>query len=160
MGSIRHTGDGRGTVRVEDIYDTDVEDLWSAITEPARVARWIATVEGDLRQGGYIFARFTSTYEGPGRIDVCDPPVRLVVTWDLGTANETVTEALLTPAGDKTRLVVEERGIPLAELAEHGAGWQAHVEDLASYLSGQEPGAWRDRWAELTPYYHQLADDV
>lgn len=33
--------------------------------------------------------------------------------------------------GDQTRLVLEERGLPLEVLAGHGAGWQAHVEDLA-----------------------------
>ena len=35
-----------------DVYDTDLADLWSAITEPDRLARWVATVEGDLRLGG------------------------------------------------------------------------------------------------------------
>ena len=33
-------------------YDTTVEDLWEAVTTPARVARWFAPVEGELRQGG------------------------------------------------------------------------------------------------------------
>ena len=37
--------DGMGVVRVEDRYDTDIDDLWSAITEPARLARWWGEVE-------------------------------------------------------------------------------------------------------------------
>ena len=37
----------RGTVRLEDHFDTDIADVWSAITDPERTARWIAVVTGD-----------------------------------------------------------------------------------------------------------------
>jgi uncharacterized protein YndB with AHSA1/START domain len=66
---MRRIDEKRGAVRVEDVYDTEIDDLWSAITEPDRLARWIATVEGDLRVGGTIQAQFTSSWEGTGRID-------------------------------------------------------------------------------------------
>ena len=66
---------------------------------------------------------------------------------------ETVIEARLTAEADQTRLVIEERGLPLGELAAHGAGWQAHVEDLATHLAGQAPADWKTRWLELTPSY-------
>jgi hypothetical protein len=69
LGSMRRIDEKRGAVRVEDVYDTEIDDLWSAITEPDRLARWIATVEGDLRVGGTIQAQFTSSWEGTGRID-------------------------------------------------------------------------------------------
>jgi uncharacterized protein YndB with AHSA1/START domain len=156
LGSMRRIDDKRGAVRVEDVYDTDIADLWSAITEPDRVARWIATVEGDLRVGGTVQARFTSTWEGPGRIDVCDAPNRLVVTMEPGTDDEAVIEAVLTAEGERTRLVVEERGLPLEVLYLHGAGWQAHVEDLGRYLAGGK-STWKARWEELTPAYQSLA---
>ena len=52
FGSMRRIDEQRGAVRVEHVYDTDLDDLWSAITEPDRLARWVATVEGDLRLGG------------------------------------------------------------------------------------------------------------
>ena len=70
-----------------------------------------------------------------------------------GGEEETVIEAVLAAEGDRTRLVVEERGIPLAELAAHGAGWQAHLEDLAAHGADREPADWRTRWHELTPSY-------
>jgi uncharacterized protein YndB with AHSA1/START domain len=156
LGSMRRIDEKRGAVRVEDVYDTDIADLWSAITEPDRVARWIATVEGDLRVGGTVQARFTSAWEGPGRIDVCDAPNRLVVTMEPGTDDEAVIEAVLTAEGERTRLVVEERGLPLDVLYLHGAGWQAHVEDLGRYLAGGQ-STWKARWEELTPAYQSLA---
>ena len=131
VGSLRRLDDERGAVRVEDIFDTDIHDLWSALTDPLRLARWIAVVEGDLRPGGRFHARFTSSYNGPGRIDVCEAPRRLLVTLDPGASEKTVIEARLNPIGDQTRLVIEERGLLMSEIAAHGAGWQAHIEDLA-----------------------------
>ena len=70
-----------------------------------------------------------------------------------GREEDTVIEALLVADGDQTRLVVEERGIPLEELAAHGAGWHAHPRDLAAYSAGPEPTDWRTRWTEPTLWY-------
>src|SRR5260370_38957280 len=51
LGSLR-SADGKGVVRIEDRFDTDIDDLWSALTEPSRLARWHGQVEGDLHPGG------------------------------------------------------------------------------------------------------------
>ena len=51
LGSLR-SADGTGVVRIEDRYDTDIDDLWSALIDPRRLARWYGQVEGDLRLGG------------------------------------------------------------------------------------------------------------
>ncbi len=155
IGTLRRLDDERGVVRVEDVYDTDIDDLWSALTEPERLARWIVRVEGDLRVGGAIRLSFTSTWDGPGRIDVCDAPHRLVVTLEPGTADEAVIEAVLTAEQDQTRLVIEDRGLPLDAVHLHGAGWQAHLEDLARYLGGGQ-SEWKPRWEELCPVYESM----
>src|SRR5215468_10571616 len=99
LGSMRRIDEKRGAVRVEDVYDTDIADLWSAVTEPERLARWIATVEGDLRVGGTVQVQFTSTAEGSGRIEVCEAPNHLVVTMKPGTEDENVIEAVLSAEG-------------------------------------------------------------
>ncbi|WP_308468228.1 SRPBCC family protein [Rathayibacter soli] len=155
-GSLR-VENGRGTVRMEDVYDTTVVDLWSALTEPDRLARWIAEVTGELRLGGLFQARFTSSWEGPGRVDVCDAPRRLMATMSPGADDETVIEATLADDNGRTRLVIEERGLPLDEYADHGAGWRAHIEDLTAYLDGRDASVWHDRWMELIPRYRELA---
>lgn len=59
LGSLQ-SADGKGIVRMENRYDTDIDDLWSALTDPRRLARWIAEVDGDLRPGGEFSARFTA----------------------------------------------------------------------------------------------------
>lgn len=147
--------DGKAVIRMEDRYGTDIDDLWSALTDPERSARWVARVDGDLRLGGAFTATFTSGWEGPGRVDVCEPPRRLVVTLSPGRDEQTVIEAELVPEESATRLVIQERGIPLDEAVVHGAGWQAHIEDLATYLAGRQTTEWRTRWTELIPLYRE-----
>ena len=146
---------GRGAVRVESRYRTDAADLWTAVTDPERLARWIADVSGELSLGGAFQARFTSGWEGAGRVDVCDAPRRLVLTMEPGTDDETVIEAQLHADGAETRLVVEERGIAVPELPAHGAGWQTHLEDLGAYLAGQPTSDWGARARELHPSYQR-----
>jgi Activator of Hsp90 ATPase homolog 1-like protein len=63
---------------MEDRFDTEIDDLWSALTDPSRLARWLGEVEGDLRLGGEFRARFfASGWEGKGRVEACEPPERL-----------------------------------------------------------------------------------
>ncbi len=155
IGSMRALDERRGTIRVEDVYDTDIHDLWDACTEPKRLARWIAEVSGDLMVGGVIHATFTSSWTGPGRIDACERPHHLLLTMQPGAEDEAQIEAWLALDGNRTRLVVEERGLPLDGLHFYGAGWQAHLEDLGRALAG-EPSVWQARWNELTPAYETM----
>jgi uncharacterized protein YndB with AHSA1/START domain len=165
IGTMRALDEARGAVRVEDVYDTDLEDLWETCTSPERLARWIAEVSGDLREGGTVNAVFTSTWSGPARIEACDAPHHLLLTTEPGTDDESQIEAWLSTEGSRTRLVVEERGLPVGSLHFYGAGWQVHLEDLGRSLESDGPahvGAWSDqkpasawhaRWTELTPEY-------
>jgi len=154
IGTMRAMDDKRGAVRVEDVYDTDIDDLWEACTTPERLARWIAEISDDLEVGGTVHATFTSTWTGPGRIEICQRPHHLQVLMQPGTDDETQLEAWLTQEGDKTRLVVEERGLPRDELPFYGTGWQAHLEDLGRALAGKS-SEWKPRWTELTPAYQK-----
>ena len=38
--------DGKGVVRVADRLDADIETVWSALTDPARLASWWGEVDG------------------------------------------------------------------------------------------------------------------
>jgi uncharacterized protein YndB with AHSA1/START domain len=160
IGSLRSEG-GKGAVRMEDRFDTDINDLWSALTDPLRLARWIGEVEGDLRLGGeYRYRFFASGSEGIGRVEVCEPPRRLLLAHGLEQQHELVIEVTLTADCDQTILVAEERGMPLGLLAAYGAGVQVHVEDLAAYLAGRDRIDADARWDELQPAYEDLAAKV
>jgi uncharacterized protein YndB with AHSA1/START domain len=160
LGSLR-SADGKGVVRVEDRFDTDIDDLWSALTDPRRLARWMGVVEGDLRLGGEFHARFfASGWEGTGRVEACEPPRLLLLTMKPGQLDEQAIEVTLAADGDQTILAWEERGMPLDLLAAYGAGIQVHVEDLAAHLAGRERGHADARWHELLPAYQDLAASV
>jgi uncharacterized protein YndB with AHSA1/START domain len=161
LGGLR-SADGKGIVRMEDRFETDIDDLWSALTDPSRLARWMGEVEGDLRLGGEFRARwFASGWEGTGRVEACEPPRRLLlVTKHPGQPDEGVIEVTLAADGDQTILIWEERGMPLELLAAYGAGIQVHVEDLAAHLVGRERCDAKARWEELLPAYQDLAANL
>jgi uncharacterized protein YndB with AHSA1/START domain len=160
LGSLR-AADGTGIVRMEDRFDTDIDDLWAALTDPDRLARWYGEVEGNLRLGGEYRRRvFASGAEGTGRIEACEPPRRFLVRQAPGQPDEHVIEVTLTPDGDQTILVFEHRGIPLDKLFAYGAGEQIHVEDLADYIAGRERRDEEARWDELERVYRDLAANL
>ncbi len=161
LGSLR-SADGKGVVRMEDRFDADIDDLWSALTDPGRLARWMGEVTGDLRLGGEFRARFfASGWEGTGRVEACEPPRRLLLlTMEPDQPDEHVIEVTLAADGDQTILAWEERGMPLDLLAAYGAGVQIHVEDLAAYLAGRDRCDTVARWNELQPAYADLAANV
>ena len=166
LGSLR-SADGKGIVRMEDRYDTDIDDLWAALTDPRRLARWIGEVEGDLRPGGeYRTHFFASGAKSAGRVEVCEPPKRLLLrTKHVDQPFELVIEAALTADGDQTLLVIEERGMPLDLFHAYGAGIQIHFEHLADHIAGREPREIEEsklnaRWEELLVPYQALAAKV
>lgn len=162
LGTVRAV-DGNGAVRIEDRFDTDIDDLWSALTDPARLARWYGEVEGELRLGGEFHARLYATgWEGTGTVAVCEPPRRLaLVSRDPDEPSDDITEVTLTPDGEGTILVLEQRGMPLVNVAGYGAGNQLHVEDLGDYIAGRERRTnVEERFQALMPAYREQAAQV
>jgi len=159
LGSLG-SADGKGIVRMETRLDAHIGDVWSALTDPTRLARWYGEVEGDLRVGGEYRARpFSSGWEGTGRVEACEPPHRLLVRIkDAEEPDEQDIEAMLTADADQTILVWEERGMPHDLRSAYGAGVQIHVEDLLDHLAGRERrNNDKARWDELHPAYQDLA---
>jgi uncharacterized protein YndB with AHSA1/START domain len=160
LGSLR-SKDGEGIARMEERFDASVDDVWSALTEPRRLAAWYGAVEGDLRVGGEFHVRHAGG-ERAGRVDPCEPPQHLRVTLrdpdaKPGQPEQVVMETELTAADGQTILVVEARGLPLPLLAAYGVGVQIHVENLADHISGRESSDEEERWEKLFPPYEALA---
>ena len=165
------SADGTGVVRIEDRYDTDIDDLWASLTDPERLARWYGQVEGDLRPGGASPSTSSPpTWTAPGASRPANPrgdcgsrPGKRTSPTRRGNGRRRSTqtvEATLTADGDQTILAIEVRGMPLDKIAFYGAGWQIHAENLAAYLAGREPGDTEARWDELVPPYQDLAANI
>ena len=121
LGSLR-SADGAGIVRIEDRYDTDIDDLWSAITDPDRLARWFGDVDGELSLGGEFRVHIADAGERTGKVEACDAPQRLVVTTRETDESyrrgegvppfDAAWDITLTADGDQTTLVMEVKGMP------------------------------------------------
>ncbi|MGE3636541.1 MAG: SRPBCC family protein [Sandaracinaceae bacterium] len=120
-------------------YDTDVDDLWDAITTPERLARWFLPVEGDLSLGG----RYQLKGNAGGTITRCDAPEALDLTWEImgGTSRVTLR---LDADGDRARLTLEHiahrDGIGEDHLKKFGPGavgigWDLTLHGLERHLA-------------------------
>lgn len=156
-----HSNAGGTFVRVENRFAAGMDDLWAALTDPAKLAHWFGEVEGELSKGGEFRVRIALAGDRTGHVQVCEPRQRLLVTMrdpdpQPGQPGQTVIVAQLMAEGVQTRPVWEERGMPANLLPAYGAGIQIHVEHLADYISGRELGDIEARWNELFPAYEAL----
>ena len=98
-----HEGKPARVLVARRTYDTGIDDLWDAITTPARLERWFSPVSGDLRLGG----RYQLEGNAGGEVTACDPPHRLGLTWEFGGETSWVVVQLERVDADQTRLRLE-----------------------------------------------------
>ena len=123
-------------------YATDIADLWSAWTEPARTARWLGVLSGDRREGGTVTLCMTPPDADVATIDVihCDAPHRLAVRWRYPGEPDSLAELRLVAVGqDETDLVLEH--LPLTDelTVAYGTGWEDFLLRLDAFVAGGAP---------------------
>lgn len=147
-GKLRSEG-GRAGVRFERRYDFAPEEVWSALTDPVRLGRWLTNVvELELRAGGrflLVWNEDDGDQRTDGRIRAREP--------------DSVARFELRPDGDGTILVLDHRGLAPAAIAGYGAGWHSHLDSLDAHLAGRETD-WSARFEELGPAYERQAAAV
>ncbi|MEV4142695.1 SRPBCC family protein [Amycolatopsis sp. NPDC049691] len=119
---------------ISQVYDTDVDDLWDACTNPERIPRWFLPVSGELKVGG----KYQFEGNAGGTVERCDPPKSFAATWEFG-GNVSWIEVRLTPEGDGTRFELEH----VAHVDERwgefgpgavGIGWDGALVGLVLHL--------------------------
>ncbi|GAA1915061.1 SRPBCC family protein [Nocardioides hwasunensis] len=118
-------------------FATSPDDLWSAITDPERIPRWFATVEGDLRLGG----RFQVQGNAGGEILACEAPRHLALTWEMGGGVSWV-EVSLDGSDDSTTLTLRHTAEQVdTEFYDTygpgavGVGWELSLMGLDEHVS-------------------------
>jgi uncharacterized protein YndB with AHSA1/START domain len=154
QGQLRLEGERRG-IRFERRYDAAPQEVWSALTEPERMARWLAEAELDLRVGGAYALRFSDEEDqtAVGEILAVEPERLLELTWEYPGEPNTVVRFELRPDGDGTILVLDHRGLPAEAAPGYGGGWHAHLDSLEAHLGQEGVPDWWGRYRELAPLY-------
>jgi uncharacterized protein YndB with AHSA1/START domain len=150
--------DGRSTVRLQRSYDATPAELWSAWTEPDRIGRWLGNITGDRVLGGEIRLSMTPTDIPVLRIEACDEPHRLVVTWTSPDEPDSQVELLLEPVGESTRLTLRHSLVGEERAAGLGCGWEDFFNRLHEFLAGRDPSTvlWSDAEEQLLPLWKKV----
>ncbi len=145
-----------------EAYATGIDDLWSAVTQPERLRRWMAEYVGEFALGGQWQA-LTGSGEVWcfGTVTECDPPRRLVTTWTHHGEPETIVEVILESVDGGTLLRLSHGDVPTTE---YGPGWHAYLLALTDSLTNpsadRDDEKWQSRYAELEPSYQQRFADI
>ncbi len=153
---------GTATVVIERTFHAPATDVWAAVTEPERLVRWIGTWSGDPASGT---VQFRMTAEGedieaePVTVHECEPPRRLVLSWDSSGVVWHV-ELDLAEAGGVTTLTFAQRVPDTATGRDVGPGWEYYLDRLVAALSGAEVAAvaWPDYEGMMDHYEALFAD--
>ena len=146
-GRIEHR-EGEPVLVQQRTFHAPVEDVWAAVTEPERLARWIGSWTGDPESGS---VEFRMLFEGETHdaermeIRVCEPPHRLHLTsyageyvWDL--------QLELAHTDGVTTLTFSQPGLGRDLVGSVGPGWDYYLDRLVDVETGADPSlrSWDD----------------
>ncbi len=159
-GVVTTEADGRQRLEFRRSWPDAVEDVWSALTEPDRMARWIGTYDGERAPGGTGTFTMTHEQEPVGEavtVVECDPPRRLVVSW----VDQDDWAVELDRWSEDGRTVLRFRQVFAADadVTDFAAGWQWYLDKLDAEVGGRPvPGDWDTFAADVAaPVYGMSA---
>lgn len=122
-------------------FRAPIEDVWAAVTEPERLARWIGSWTGDPESGSVLFRMLFEGEDHAGEtmeIRACDPPHRLHLTSQVGD-QRWLLELDLTHAGGITTLTFSQPGVTQEQVGDVGPGWDYYLDRLVDAETGVDP---------------------
>lgn len=134
--ALERDGKPARAVTLQRSYDTDIGDLWDALTNAERLPRWFLPVEGDLKLGG----RYQLKGNAGGTIQRCEPPSLLALTWEMHGDVSWIQVTLASEAENRTRLTL----VHTAHVSEFwsqygpgavGVGWELGLAGLEWHVS-------------------------
>lgn len=158
------------TLKIERLLPGPVERIWDYLTKGDLRRRWLAAGEMEQQVGApfELVWRNDELTDPPGTrpegfgeehrmksvVTECEPMRRLAFTW--GDAGGSVTIDL-DPKGDEVLLtLVHRRLVERTSRTSVGAGWHAHLDLLASLLTGTSPEPHWDHWVRLRQDYDRM----
>jgi uncharacterized protein YndB with AHSA1/START domain len=162
-GRLKLVGD-RLTLFVTRTFPAPIEEVWAAVTEPDRLARWLGTWTGDPSSGRVLFQMTFEGQEAPGdemEIRECTPPHRLAVTSTVGD-QRWYLDVDLTEADGVTTLAFSQPGVDHDDSLSVGPGWEFYLDRLVAVQTGGEPPSpadfERDYYPAMADFYRDQRD--
>ena len=140
-------------VRFVRHYPRPVETVWSALTDPARLADWMGKSIFEPRLGGRVELCVDNPRPMTGSVLVWDPPKVLELAWSNEDAPNSRIRYELTPEGSGTRLIFTHINMPYASSALMLPGWHFFFARLGSLLDGARTPESERSWRELQGVY-------
>jgi uncharacterized protein YndB with AHSA1/START domain len=157
-GVVTRQDDGRQRLEFRRSWPDPIEDVWGALTEPERLARWIGVYDGARGPGGT--GTFSMTHEEgeragePMTIVECDPPRRLVIEWTQQATENWRVDLDLWREADRTVLRFVQVFPADADVTDFAMGWHWYLQKLGAEVGGEPaPGDWDAFLAEVGPAY-------
>lgn len=137
------------TSTISQTYNSSIDDVWDACTNPQRIPRWFLPVSGDLKVNG----KYQLEGNAGGTIEECDPPHRFTATWEYGGDVSWIELRLISESAESTRLELDHIAhVDDEKWAEYGPGatgigWDLAMLGLTAHLesgAAQDPDAWME----------------
>lgn len=151
-GETRTDPDGTTVLELRREYPDPVADVWAAVTESDRLARWIGTWSGHPHPGGTVAFTMTGEVDAGGEVaepvDVtiheCEPPHRLVVDIPESPERSWRVEVTVSERDGGSVLLFEQRLPEGLDAVDVEAGWRWYLDRLGASLHGDAMPAWED----------------
>lgn len=117
-------------------YDSPAADVWSAVTDPERMARWFGTWTGDPATGTVLLKMVEDSAPQDAKIVECVPPHRLAVEVLSPDGPWPLSVGLSEHAGRTTLVFVHRLAEPY-DASGVGPGWQYYLDRLGAVVDGE-----------------------
>lgn len=159
---VERDEEGRANLRYERLLKHPVARVWDAVSNPEKLALWLAEFNMELKIGAPVHVQFTNNCtvengqlvpkkEGDtskGQITALIPNELLEYTWQWKDEPVSVVRWELRPAGDDHCLLILTHHLLSEGFASVSAGWHTHLDMLEHVLDGKaDHFEWReDLW--------------
>jgi len=155
------------TVEFKRLIPGPIELAWDYLTKPELLKTWFADMAVEPRVGGAVVIRFSedeacNTTGVRGTVSEFRKPHVIAFSWiqqrlqpdgSRKGVDEGSVRFELAERGEKVLLTLLHTGLPIHELANHGAGWDSFLRNLDSLMSGRGTLDFMAVFEDLLPRY-------
>lgn len=155
-GRVERHGD-RCTVVLSRTFDAPIDQVWAAVTESDRTARWFGPWSGDPTTGRVTVILSAEDGAPPSEIEIreCRAPHSLRTSTQ-SEGGEWLLDLELAEVGGSTTLTLTHPDVDPAMVEAIGPGWEYYLDRLVAAETGGDPSAVdfeRDYFPAMAEHY-------